>query len=58
MPKGYSFGTKIEIKNLGTFVVEDRGGAINGNKLDIYFDTHQEALNWGRRTVYVKVIES
>lgn len=58
MPKAYSFGTKIEIKNLGEFVVEDRGGAINGNKLDIYFNTHQEALNWGRRTVYVRVIEN
>lgn len=57
MPKAYSFGTKIEIKNLGEFVVEDRGGAINGNKLDIYFNTHQEALNWGRRTVFVRVIE-
>lgn len=57
MPKAYPFGTKIEIKNLGEFVVEDRGGAINGNKLDIYFNTHQEALNWGRRTVFVKVIE-
>lgn len=57
MPKAYSFGTKIEIKNLGKFVVEDRGGAINGNKLDIYFNTHQEALNWGRRTVLVRVME-
>lgn len=58
MPKAYSFGTKIEIKDLGKFVVEDRGSAINGNKLDIYFNTHQEALNWGRRTVFVKVIEN
>lgn len=53
----YSFGTKIEIKGYGTYVVEDRGGAITGDRIDIFFNTHQEALNWGRRTVYIKIIE-
>jgi 3D (Asp-Asp-Asp) domain-containing protein len=27
--------------------VEDRGGAINGNHIDIYFNTHEEALEFG-----------
>ena len=31
------------------YVVQDRGGAITGNHFDIYFNTHQEALNFGRR---------
>lgn len=57
MSSSYSFGTKIEIRGLGTYVVEDRGGAIQSNRIDIYFDTHQEALNFGRRTVYLKVIK-
>ena len=57
MPKGYAFGTKIEIKGMGTYIVEDRGGAITSNRIDIYFDTHQEALNFGRRTVYLKVVK-
>ena len=57
MPKGYSFGTQIEIKGMGTYIVEDRGGAIKNNKLDIFFSTHQEALNFGKRTVYIKVIK-
>lgn len=57
MPKSYSFGTKIEIKNYGMYVVEDRGGAIKGNKIDIFFDTHEEALTFGKRTVYLKVVE-
>lgn len=56
MSSSYSFGTKVEIKGMGTYVVEDRGGAIKGNKIDIYFDSHQEALNFGRRTVYLRVI--
>lgn len=53
----YAFGTKIEIEGMGTYVVEDRGGAITGNKIDIYFATHQEALNFGRRQLKIKVVE-
>lgn len=56
MSSKYSFGTQVEIKGYGTYIVEDRGGAIQGNKIDIYFDTHQQALNFGRRTVYLKII--
>lgn len=56
MSSSYPFGTKVEIKGMGTYVVEDRGGAIKGNKIDIYFDSHQEALNFGRKTVYLRVI--
>lgn len=32
---------------------EDTGGAIKGNIIDLYMDSHQEALNWGRRTLPV-----
>lgn len=40
------FGTKVVI-NGHTYTVEDRGGAIKSNKIDIYFNSHQEALNFG-----------
>lgn len=56
MSSKYSFGTSIEIQGMGTYIVEDRGGAIQGNKIDIYFSSHQEALNFGRRTVYIKIL--
>jgi 3D (Asp-Asp-Asp) domain-containing protein len=36
-----------------TYVVEDRGGAVEGNVIDIYFDTHEEAVNFGSK--YAKV---
>lgn len=51
----YAFGTQVEIKGMGTYTVQDRGSAIQGNKIDIYFGTHQEALNFGRRTVEVSI---
>lgn len=57
-PRTYPFGTEMVIEGYagGKIVkVEDVGGAIKGNKLDLYFDTHQEALNWGVQDVLVKV---
>lgn len=40
------FGTVVMI-NGNTYVAEDTGSAIKGNKIDIYFDSHQEAMNFG-----------
>ena len=65
MPKGYSFGTKLLIKDTNgnllnngkSYIVQDRGGAIKGNKIDIFFNSHAEALKFGKKTVYLKVVE-
>jgi 3D (Asp-Asp-Asp) domain-containing protein len=35
--------------------VLDRGGAIKGNRLDVFFPTHEQALKWGRRTIDVTI---
>ena len=35
--------------------VIDRGGAIKGYKLDVFFPTHEQALEWGRRWVLVTI---
>lgn len=52
----YPFGTRMKIPGYGWGVVSDRGGAIKGpNRLDLYFDSHQEALKWGRRQVQVRI---
>jgi len=56
--KRYSFGTEMIITgyNNGQPVkVLDRGGAIKGNRLDVFFHSHQEALEWGVRYLDVKV---
>ena len=37
--------------------VLDRGGAIKGNKLDVFFASHQEARKWGRQKLWVTVID-
>lgn len=41
------FGTKIYIDGYGERTVQDTGGAIKGNRIDVFFDSHQEALQFG-----------
>lgn len=48
-PSVIPYGTEIEIDG-HIYVAEDCGGAIKGNAVDIYFDTHAEALEFGRQT--------
>lgn len=58
-PSNYPFGTQLLIDgyNAGKAVaVLDRGGAIKGNHLDVYFPTHEQALAWGRRMIDVTVL--
>jgi len=61
-PRTYAFGTHLYIPyyngaaNHGLFEVEDRGGAIQGNRIDIYFNTHEEALKFGRRTLTIYIL--
>lgn len=51
----YPFGTIMYVPGYGYGMVEDRGGAIKGHKIDLYFRTHQKALEWGRQHKQVKV---
>ncbi|MGN1300968.1 MAG: G5 domain-containing protein [Clostridia bacterium] len=54
-PSTFAFGTKVVINGI-TYTVEDRGGAIQGNRIDVYMDSHTEALQWGVRYLYVEVL--
>ena len=48
----FPLGTKLKIGDT-IYTVEDKGSGVSGNKLDIYFDTHAQALNYGRQYVDV-----
>ena len=52
----FAMGTKLNI-NGHIYTVEDRGGAINGNKIDIYVNSHSEALRWGVKYLPVSVVK-
>ena len=53
------FGTRLQIPGYAEsqpVEVIDRGGAIKGHRLDVYFHSHQEARKWGRRWIVVDVL--
>jgi len=49
------FGTVVYVPGYGYGRVEDRGGAIKGNRLDLWYPSHGEAQVWGRKRVNVRV---
>lgn len=54
------FGTKLKIPGYhdGEVVeVLDRGGAIKGDRLDVYFPDHETARRWGRVRLPVQIVE-
>ena len=54
----YEFGTKFVDKDGNEYEAADVGGAVKGNHLDLYMNDHQEALNWGVKTLELAVIEN
>lgn len=61
--KGYAMGTIIYIPyfanqpNGGWFVVQDRGGAISNNKLDIFMSSYSQCTSFGRRNLECYIYE-
>ena len=52
----YPFGTRMYVPGYGWGRVEDRGGDIKGrDRIDLYFDSHTDALLWGRKKIQVQI---
>lgn len=56
-PRVLPMGTKVYIPGYGVAVAEDTGGAIKGNKIDLCYETKNEAYSWGRRNITIYVLE-
>jgi 3D (Asp-Asp-Asp) domain-containing protein len=50
-------GTELHIEGYGPAVAADTGGDIQGQIIDLYMDSYQECIEWGRRQVEVRVME-
>ncbi len=54
----YPIGTILFIPGYGYGVVADKGGAITGNRIDLYYPTVEDVYSqWGKREVDVYLIE-
>lgn len=47
-PKVIPYGTEVLIDGV-IYTAEDCGGAIKGNRIDVYHDSHEQALKFGRQ---------
>lgn len=54
-PSQIPYGSIVLVDGV-EYIAEDCGGAIKENRLDIYYDSHQDALEWGVRYCEVSVI--
>lgn len=56
-PSVIPLGTKVYVEGYGYAIAGDTGGAIKGNKIDVFFATKSEALKWGRKDVKIKILK-
>lgn len=56
-PRVIPLGTELYVEDYGPARAEDTGGAIKGHQIDVFFDCPSRALEWGRKTVRVEVLE-
>src|SRR5699024_7881612 len=56
-PSVIPLGSKVHVPGYGTAIAADTGGAINGNRIDVHVSSDGEAMNWGRRSVTVTVLD-
>jgi 3D (Asp-Asp-Asp) domain-containing protein len=52
----YPYGTRMFVPGYGWGEVHDIGRAIKGNHIDLFFKSHQDAVKWGRKKLWVTVI--
>ncbi|WP_026695008.1 3D domain-containing protein [Peribacillus kribbensis] len=56
-PQVIPLGSKVYVEGYGYATADDTGGAIKGNRIDVFIPDQQNALAWGTKTVKVTVIK-
>ena len=56
-PRVIPYYTKLYIPGYGIAMAGDTGGAIRGNRLDVFMHVWHRAIQWGRRTLDVYILE-
>lgn len=55
-PKVIPLGTKVWVEGYGEAIAGDIGGAIKGNKIDVFIPSYNNAMEWGVKKVKLKVL--
>lgn len=56
-PAVIPLGTRLYVEGYGKAVALDTGGAIKGNRIDLFYESENEAIAWGKRNTRVYVLE-
>ncbi len=56
-PSVIPLGSKVYVEGYGYAVAADTGGAIKGNKIDVFFSSQSDAYRWGRKTIKIKILD-
>ncbi|USK59914.1 G5 and 3D domain-containing protein [Peribacillus asahii] len=56
-PNVIPLGSKVHVEGYGYAVAADKGGAIKGNKIDVFIPSKSEAYRWGVKRVKVRIID-
>lgn len=56
-PSVIPLGSRVEVEGMGVYIAGDTGGAIQGNIIDIHFQSVSEAISWGRRSVNITILD-
>ena len=56
-PNVIPLGSKVYVSGYGVAIAADTGGAIKGNIIDVYLNSYEECMSWGRRQVTVQILE-
>ena len=54
-PHVIPYGSRVSIEGMGTYIAEDCGGGVKQDHIDIYFDTHEKAVAFGTKRLYVTI---
>lgn len=55
-PRVIPLGSRIWVEGYGMAVAEDTGGAIRGNRVDVYLESEVACRQYGRRQTVVRVM--
>ncbi|WP_047154365.1 peptidoglycan-binding protein [Aneurinibacillus tyrosinisolvens] len=55
-PSVIPLGSKLYVEGYGTAIAGDKGGGIKGKEIDLFFPNRDQALDWGHKTVRVKIL--
>ncbi|WP_305080241.1 3D domain-containing protein [Psychrobacillus sp. INOP01] len=56
-PTVIPLGTKVWVEGYGEAIAGDTGGAIKGNRIDVFIPTYDGAIEWGRQQITLKILE-